>query len=237
MLAFFPWLRLPEPLRVGPFHLFPHGVGSDLPAGVPSIAPPEAITEILTAYQLGPATPLRLTSVVQYDDKPIGAELDETDRAEIFRFAQFLAVSGLSDRRFSGALSDNYTASGHYQVVIQSFPVPYRGSINLTYKRKGGSANVGSSPRGSATTVAKALPLEFPHLKSDKDCFCIQCWLGVQFNRRLCNRGRTLMDDERCLSAMRNCWKLHCTFPEYLCALGTPCHRFERRQTRTEVRT
>lgn len=142
MLAFFPWLRVTKPIVEGPFHLFPQGVGDVPPAGVSSTTSPETMAKVLGQYRDSVNFPLRVVAVLQYDGRPLGAELDETDRAAIFRFGQHLAVSGLSDRRFIGGFPDGYTAAGHYQVVIQRFPDPYAGSISLTHRRKGGHASV-----------------------------------------------------------------------------------------------
>jgi hypothetical protein len=86
--------------------------------------------------------PLRVVTVLQYEGHPLGADLDEADRTAIFRFSQYLAVSGLSVRRFIVAFPTATRAAGHYQVVLQQFPEPYSGSISLTHRRKGEHANV-----------------------------------------------------------------------------------------------
>lgn len=142
MLAFLPWLRLREPVVAGLFHVFPQGVGAGLPGGVPSTVTPETMAKVLGQYRDSANVPLRVVPVLQYDGRPLGADFDEADRDAIFRFGQHLAVSGLSDRRFIGGYPDGYTASGHYQVVIQAFTDPYSGSISLTHRRKGGHASV-----------------------------------------------------------------------------------------------
>lgn len=142
MLAFLPWLRLRAPIVEGPFHLFPLGVGDLPPAGVASTVTPETMAKVLGQYRDSAKVPLRVVPVLQYRGRPLGADFDEAARDAIFRFGQQLAVSGMSDRRFIGGFPDNYTASGHYQVVIQAFTDPYNGSINMTYRRKGGHANV-----------------------------------------------------------------------------------------------
>jgi hypothetical protein len=142
MLAFIPWLRLRAPVVEGRFHLFPQDVGDVPPAGVASIVPPETMAKVLGQYRGSSNVPLRVVSVLQYDGRPLGTDFDEADRDAIFRFGQHLAVSGMSDRRFIGGFLDDYTASGHYQVVIQAFAVPHNGSISLSHRRKGGHSNV-----------------------------------------------------------------------------------------------
>lgn len=124
MLAFLPCLHITEPLGEGAFHVFPQGVGDIPPAGVASTVAPETMGKVLSQYRDSANVPLRVVSVLQYEGRPLGVELDEADRIAIFRFGQHLTVSGLSDRRFIGGFSDGYTAAGHYQVVIQRFAEP-----------------------------------------------------------------------------------------------------------------
>ncbi len=142
MLAFLPWLHLKTPIVEGAFHVFPQGVDDDLPTGVASTFARQTLAKVLGQYRESANIPLRVVSVLQYDGRPLGVDFDETDRAAIFRFGQHLAVSGLSDRRFIGGFLDEYTASGHYQVIIQAFTEPYSGSISLTHRRKDGYSSV-----------------------------------------------------------------------------------------------
>lgn len=142
MLAFLPWLRITEPIREGQFHLFPQGVSVAPPDGVASKVSVETTGKVLSQYRDSPKRPLQVVTVLQYDGRPLGTDLDEADRAAVFQFGKHLAVSGLSDRRFIGGFPDGYTAAGHYQVVIQAFTEPYRDSVSLTHRRKGGHTNV-----------------------------------------------------------------------------------------------
>jgi hypothetical protein len=97
---------------------------------------------VLPQYRQSAHFAVSCPTVIQFDGRPLGEAFDALDRDAIFRFGRHLAVSGLSDRRFVGGFLDDYTASGHYQLVIQSFDEPYRGSVNVTHRRKGGHANV-----------------------------------------------------------------------------------------------
>jgi hypothetical protein len=142
MLAFLPWLDIQAPIVQGPFHLFPQRVGDVPPQGVGSSLSDETMGKLLSQYRESANFPLRVVTMLQYDGRPLGSEFDEADRAAIFRFGQHLAVSGLSDRRFIGGFLDGYTASGHYQVVIQTFTEPYAGSVSLTHRRKDGHSSV-----------------------------------------------------------------------------------------------
>src|SRR5262245_58805083 len=117
MLAFLPWLNVTKPIIEGPFHVFPLGVGDVPPDGVLSLVSPQTMAKVLGQYRESANFPLRVVTLLQYDGRPLGSDLDEDDRAAIFWFGQLLAVSGLSDRRFIGGFLDDYTAAGHYQVV------------------------------------------------------------------------------------------------------------------------
>lgn len=142
MLAFLPWLRLNSPVRVGPFHAFPQGLGDALPDDVTASVSLDSIQKVLGQHFAGVNQPLRVLTVLQYDGRPLGGDFNEDERSAIFRFGQHLATAGMSERLFTGTFPDTYTASGHYQVIVQSFSEPYKGGANLTYRRKGGSANV-----------------------------------------------------------------------------------------------
>jgi hypothetical protein len=142
MLAFLPWLKVGVPIVQGPFHLFPQGVGDVPPEGVASQVSAATMGKVLSQYRESANFPLRLVTVLQYEGRPLGADLDGTDRAAVFQFGQHLAVSGMSDRRFIGGFADGYTASGHYEVVIQEFSEPYRGTVSMTHRRKDGHASV-----------------------------------------------------------------------------------------------
>lgn len=142
MLVFLPWLSIKAPIVQGPFYLFPQDVGDLPPEGVGSSLSADTVRKLLSQYRESPSFPLRVVTMLQYDWRPLGAEFDETDRAAIFRFGQHLAVSGLSDRRFTGGFLDGYTAAGHYQVIIQAFTEPFTGSVSLTYRRKDGHSTV-----------------------------------------------------------------------------------------------
>ena len=118
MLAFFPWLRLRMPVRVGRIFLFSHSPGSPFPADVETALDPAGLNQLLSQYRTQPSLVVRSLCVLQYDGRPLGDDLDEGERAEVFQFGRNLAVAGLSRRRFLGGFPDHYTASGHYQPII-----------------------------------------------------------------------------------------------------------------------
>ena len=139
MLAFFPWLRLREAAHVGPFRLIPQSPGQALPEGVAAEVSQEDLKRILKPYRSHPQHTVRSLVLVQYNDLPLGAELDEAAREALFRFARNLAVAGLAVRRFDGNRLGDYSASGHYQLLIQRYPTPFTGSVSVSYRRKDGT--------------------------------------------------------------------------------------------------
>jgi hypothetical protein len=142
MLVFFPWLKLRAPVQVGRFYAFPHCPGEALPHNITSSVSAKAIQSVFSQYRQNFHTVVSSLTVIQFDRRPLGDVYDSSDRDAIYRFGKYLAATGLSDRRFLGGISDDYTATGHYQLIIQSFDEPYCGSVNVTHRRKGGHTNV-----------------------------------------------------------------------------------------------
>ena len=142
MLAFFPWLRRDEPIRLGSFHLFLYAPGQPLPEGVESLVSPNDLRRLLSPYRVHVQNRLGLVCLLQYGGKPIGTPLQDEERAEIFAVARHLAVVGLATRRFDGSPLGSYSASGHYQVIIQAFPEPFSGSATVTHRRKDGTTRL-----------------------------------------------------------------------------------------------
>jgi hypothetical protein len=142
MLAFFPWLKIRTPLQIGPFYAFPQRRGAILPGHILASVSTSALQRVLSQYRQDANSAVPCLTVIQFDGRPLGGDFNGSERDAIFRFGRHLAVSGLSDRRFLGGFPDDYTASGHYQLIVQSFEEPYRGSVNVTHRRKGGHSNV-----------------------------------------------------------------------------------------------
>lgn len=138
MIAFFPWLLLREPVQVGPFQLFRHSTGQPLPDGISDSVPLEDLKRLLTPYRVHVQHEERARCVLRYGELSVGDELDGQARSAVFRFARHLAVAGLATRRFEGSVLGSYSASGHYQVVIQQFPTPFTGSVVARHRRKDG---------------------------------------------------------------------------------------------------
>ncbi len=146
MVAFFPWLRVREPIRVGGLHLFRHRAGAPLPAGVNCSLSLEDLKRLLFPYRTHAQHAESAHCLLQLGDGALDSELDSAGREAVFRFARHLAVAGLATRRFDGSPLGSYSASGHYQLIIQQFAIPFTGSVVVDHRRKDGHTRVGISP-------------------------------------------------------------------------------------------
>lgn len=142
MLAFFPWLRVRDPIRVGSFHLFLHHVGALLPEGVTASVFQDDLKRLLSPYRIHAQHAESAHCLLQLGDGALDAELDAAGREALFRFARHLAVAGLATRRFDSSPLGSYSASGHYQLVVQQFPIPFTGSVVADHRRKDGHTRV-----------------------------------------------------------------------------------------------
>ncbi len=141
MLAFIPWLQLSKEVAAAGVRAVPFGVSEGLPAGVESSVDVKTVRKVLAQYMLAPKRSISNALLLLVDGKSLGADLTEDEVKKLFDFGRNLAVAGLSTRQFVGAYGE-YTASGHYQVVVQGFSEPFSGSTVLTHRRKGGSSRV-----------------------------------------------------------------------------------------------
>lgn len=146
MVAFIPWLRVREPIRVAGFHLFVHHAGAPLPDGINCALPLDDLKRLLSPYRIHTQHAESAHCLLQLGDGALDAELDPAGREAAFRFARHLAVAGLATRRFDGSPLGSYSASGHYQLVVQQFPTPFTGSVVADHRRKEGHTRVLISP-------------------------------------------------------------------------------------------
>lgn len=142
MIAFFPWLRVREPIQVGGFHLFLHHGDAPLPEGVSASLSQDDLKRLLSPYRIHAQHAESAHCLLQLCDGALDAELDPAGREAVFRFARHLAVAGLATRRFDGSPLGSYSASGHYQLIVQQFPTPFTGSVVVDHRRKDGHTRV-----------------------------------------------------------------------------------------------
>jgi hypothetical protein len=140
MLAFMPWLRLRVPVSAAGISAFPLVAGSEVPQ--PSEVDAETVRAVLAQYMVAPQRALHSATVLMLEGKPFGADFNEEERDRLFEFGKHLAVAGMAPRRFDGSIVDHYTATGHYQVIVQAFRAPFTGSTSMSHRRKDGGTNV-----------------------------------------------------------------------------------------------
>lgn len=157
MVAFLPWLRVREPIRVGSFHLFWHHLGAPLPDGVAASLSSDDLKRLLSPYRIHAQHAESAHCLLQLGACALDAELDLAGREAAFRFARHLAVAGLATRRFDGSPLGSYSASGHYQLIIQQFPTPFTGSVVANHRRKDGHTRVLISPGASHFQIPEHL--------------------------------------------------------------------------------
>jgi hypothetical protein len=141
MLAFMPWLRLQGRVDTGGVVAFPFPTTGDFPEGIKGSIQEDTVRKVLSQYMLAPKRSAGGTVLVS-EGKLVGDDLNHAELARIFEFGRHLAVAGMSTRRFDGGYLNDYTATGHYQVIVQMFPEPFTGSISLTHRRKDGQSRV-----------------------------------------------------------------------------------------------
>jgi hypothetical protein len=132
-LAFFPWLRLAAPLRVGAFELVPYVRGQ-------YTGPDAGAIDLVTApYREVPDTPIREAVLLRLGENDLVADLDEKQLDAIFAFGEMIALAGLSRRRFF--FHSGYSNRDHYRLVVQRFDEPGKGTL-LKLRRRDGVNNV-----------------------------------------------------------------------------------------------
>ena len=132
-LSFFPWLRLDEPIDVGPIHLVQYKRESR-PGGAD-----QAVVDIVTEpYWQARSQPIRAATLFRYDDKGLLDELAEEDIPVLFELASLVTAAGLSARDF---FRWKYWNRDNFYFTVQRYSDPGRGSFIQT-RRLDGSNNI-----------------------------------------------------------------------------------------------
>jgi len=139
MLAFFPWLRISNPISVGDVRIMPYSRGRQ-PAGEGSKIQ-EKMDTILQPYQESGDRPVVDAAVMQFAGSDSLRDLSEQEIAEALLLAELLTVCGLSSREyFGGGLQ--YCNRDNFQLVIQRFTEKDDLQwIRITSRRRDGATN------------------------------------------------------------------------------------------------
>ena len=142
MLVFMPWLRLREPVAIGDVRAVPMAAEGGIPEEIQRSVSAKTPQKVLSQYMVAPKRNIPFATVLMLEGRPLGEDLDEDERATLFEASRHLAVAGMSTRRFDRGLLNDYTASGHYQVIVQAFTEPLARSVTLSHRRKDGHSRV-----------------------------------------------------------------------------------------------
>ena len=156
-LAFFPWLTLCGPYKIGRYILIPRKKGEH-PFGM-NPDDQKIIDDVFEPYhdERGPVE----GGIIAGVDDTIGFEdINDEQSSDLFSFAQIIKCSGLSARRFFDHLS--YYNADNFVFIIQKF-VPGEKGAAVTTKRRDGTTQT----YFSGTTFREYCP---KHAKPSQMC-------------------------------------------------------------------
>jgi hypothetical protein len=143
-LAFFPWLRVTEPVSAGDHSLLLYSLGSPFPESAAFDVDVRTVERILRQYKVRRTESISTLNLLVRHDKPVGSSISDVELAEARRFARHLAVAGLAARSFVGSPWE-FAATGHFQLVVQAFSLPFDGRVAYQNRIKGGTSSVSTS--------------------------------------------------------------------------------------------
>jgi hypothetical protein len=133
-LAFFPWLRLRDRLKVGAFELLPYQHGKPFSAA-PSTLP--AVHAILQPYWMRWDVAGRHSAILRRDGRGLLDDVNEADIEELYRFAEYVAFAGLARRRYFG--HDRYWNRDHFRLIVQKFDLEQLDGTAMVSRRRDGN--------------------------------------------------------------------------------------------------
>lgn len=128
-LAFFPWLRISEPIDVGPIHLVPYERGGSPGGSVQAII--DTVTE---PYVFSKRSPISRATLFRYADHGLLDDLAHDEIEDAFELAGLVTMSGLAARKF---FAWKYWNREDFQFTIQMFDRPDRGAFFQTRRLDG----------------------------------------------------------------------------------------------------
>jgi hypothetical protein len=131
-LAFFPWLKIAEPLTVGGFHLLPYHHGQPF-SGDPANA--ATVASLLAPYWNRFDLRGEDSVILQRTGHGLLDDLDDTAFDDLYSFSEWLALSGLAARRFFRY--DGYSNRDHFRLIVQKFAGDIDGAAVASRRRDG----------------------------------------------------------------------------------------------------
>lgn len=139
MLAFFPWLEIPEEIQVDRFVLIPFRRGK-LPGGTGSKLQ-LTLDAILEPYMVAPDRSVSAATLVMMKGRGLTEELAQEDINELFLFSEIVAFSGLASREYFGS-GLYYVNRDHFTFMVQSFKDPFDAICVESRRRDGVTKNL-----------------------------------------------------------------------------------------------
>lgn len=181
-LAFFPWLKVTEAVSVGAHSLLLYSPGAPFPDGAHSEIDVRTTERILRQYKIRRQESVSPVNLLLRDGRPLAFEMTASERKEAYEFSRHLAIAGLAARSFVGS-PWGFAASGHFQLVVQPFALPFTGSVAYQNRIKGGYSVVTTSvdlhewhlpshlvqPVNASLDIALLQGLQSPHDPNDED--------------------------------------------------------------------
>jgi hypothetical protein len=131
-LAFFPWLKIAAPLAAGGFEMLPYRRGEPF-SGEPAIT--STVASVLAPYWNRFDLPGKDSVILRRTGHGLLDDLDEGDMEDLYAFSEWLALSGLSARRYFG--HDGYSNRDNFRLIVQRFSGEAGGAAVVSRRRDG----------------------------------------------------------------------------------------------------
>jgi hypothetical protein len=116
MFAFFPWLDIDHPAKIGPLHLLPCERGK-APGG-PGTHEQEVMDTIAGCFRDAPERVVERAVALVLDTTNQLRDLTEKEMADVFLLSELLALDGLASRGFFG--HNDYCNKDQFQLIVSS---------------------------------------------------------------------------------------------------------------------
>ncbi len=132
-IAFFPWFKLNDPVKVGDFELLIYTPDSQF-------AIQKDLDNIIGDFYPVEKRKVNNCIILKFIDKEIGEDFTEEERRKIFMFAELLTFSGLSARTFFFGAMGGYSNKDVYQIVVRNYESSNNG-YKIVNRRRDGVTN------------------------------------------------------------------------------------------------
>lgn len=146
MLVFLPWCPMDREYAIDGMRLFPYSPGTQVKDVEP--AEEETIGKVLNVYRDLRGRPLKRVGLIQYRDKHLLQELDETELEEVFQFVEMVCFAALAKRELpyrDTSIHFAYCNRDHFTCYAQRFSKIPPDTIAVEVPRWRGAGSCSSS--------------------------------------------------------------------------------------------